>query len=249
VRIATWNLERPSPRSWKRLPRQRARMAAVDADVWVLTETRASVSPSESYYGVHVPPHPTRRPDIDERWVSIWSRWPLRPAGLPPDPRGSLSAVVERPAGDLIIYGTVLPWANDRGDGRRARMWERHYEEIERQSREWTELQRMHPGTPLVVAGDFNQDRDGPGWYGTHRGRELLTEALEVADLECVTAEDVVAGGKLERSHLVDHIALSRTWVERSAVTLRCWEMTDEDGTRLSDHPTVAIDIGSSGQL
>jgi hypothetical protein len=33
VRIATWNLERPSLRSWKRLPRQQDRMAAIAADL------------------------------------------------------------------------------------------------------------------------------------------------------------------------------------------------------------------------
>lgn len=67
VRIATWNLERPSPRSWKRLPRQRNRMSRVDADVWVLTETRASIAPADGYHGVHAPPHPLRRSDTDER--------------------------------------------------------------------------------------------------------------------------------------------------------------------------------------
>jgi hypothetical protein len=62
VRIATWNLERPSLRSWKRLPRQRTRMAEIDADIWILTETRASISPAEGYHGLHSPPHPLRRP-------------------------------------------------------------------------------------------------------------------------------------------------------------------------------------------
>lgn len=88
MRIATWDLERPARGSWKRLPRQLARMDAIDADIWVLTETRASVSPAESYYGLNTPPHPTRRPELDERWVSIWSRWPLWPTALPPQSAG-----------------------------------------------------------------------------------------------------------------------------------------------------------------
>ena len=37
--IATWNVERPKPTGWKIPPAQVRRMAAVDADVWVLTET------------------------------------------------------------------------------------------------------------------------------------------------------------------------------------------------------------------
>jgi hypothetical protein len=243
VRIATWNLERPSRRSWKRLPRQRDRMAAIDADVWVLTETRASISPADGCHGLHAPPHPTRRSDADERWVSLWSRWPLRPTELPPDPRGSVSAIVDRPSDPLILYGTVLPWANDRGDDGQAAAWQEHYAAIEAQGDQWRQLRSLYPHAPLVVAGDFNQDRDGSGWYGTHHGRDLLTAALAGADLDCVTAEDVVATGKLQRSHLVDHIAICRDWAERSEVRLRCWETTDADGIRLSDHPTVVIDL------
>jgi endonuclease/exonuclease/phosphatase family metal-dependent hydrolase len=122
-------------------------------------------------------------------------------------------------------------------------MWERHYREIERQREQWRELRGQYPGTPMVVAGDFDQDRDGSGWYGTHRGRDLLNEALEAADLACVTAQDVVAMGNLADSHLVDHIAIDRAWADRSPVRLHCWEKTDQDGAHLSDHPTVAVDL------
>jgi endonuclease/exonuclease/phosphatase family metal-dependent hydrolase len=91
--------------------------------------------------------------------------------------------------------------------------------------------------------GDFNQDRDGSGWYGSRRGRELLTEALAAARLVCVTSEDVVAAGKLRRNHLVDHIAISEDWHRTFRIEVSCWEPTDVDGTKLSDHPTVAIDL------
>jgi endonuclease/exonuclease/phosphatase family metal-dependent hydrolase len=226
-------------------------MAAIDADVWVFTETRASITPADGYHGLHVPPHPTRRTDEDERWVSIWSRWPLRPTELPPDARGVVSAVVDHPAGPLVVHGTVLPWANDRGNDGQAGAWQEHYAAIEAQGHQWRELRSLYPHAPLVVAGDFNQDRDGSGWYGTRRGRDLLTAALTGADLECVTAEDVVATGKLQRSHLVDHIAISRSWARCSEVKLQCWEATDADGVHLSDHPTVLIDlefVGSSAE-
>lgn len=101
----------------------------------------------------------------------------------------------------------------------------------------------MYPSMPLIVAGDFNQDRDGSGWYGTRRVRGLLTGALETAALTCVTDEDVVAAGKLVQSHVVDHIAISNGWVDQFAVGVCCWEKADDDGTRLSDHPAVAIDL------
>jgi endonuclease/exonuclease/phosphatase family metal-dependent hydrolase len=243
MRVATWNLERPSRRSWKRLPRQRARMAEIDADIWILTETRASIAPADSYHGIHTPPHPVRRPDPDERWVSIWSRWPLKPTSITPNPRGSVAVIVEAPTGPVIVYGSVLAWANEKGEDGQARMWQVHYDEIRRQGREWRSLGEEHPGFPLIVAGDLNQDRDGSGWYGTRQGRELLTEAFAAADLTCLTDEDVVASGKLAESHLIDHIAASRSWVTAADPTLSCWEKTDRDGVRLSDHPTVVVDL------
>ena len=203
MRIATWNLERPSRTGWKIPPRQRARMAAIDADVWVLTETRASVAPSDDHHGLHTPPHPTRRADTDERWTSSWSRWPLEATAVPADPRGTVSAVVHAPAGPVVVYGTVIPWANDKGEDGTARMWEVHHREIERQGREW----RQHPAAPLVVAGDFNQSRDSSGWYGTRQGRALLTDTMHAAGLECLTEADMVAVGELASAHLVDHVS------------------------------------------
>lgn len=243
MRIATWNLERPSPRSWKKGPRQLERMQAIAADIWVLTETRASITPGEGYSGLHSPPHPLRRPDEDERWVSIWSRWPLKATDVPADPRGTASAIVETPDGPVVIYGTVIPYANEVDGEEPAGMWQSHYRSIQRQGAEWLALRQQYPQAPLVVAGDFNQDRDGSRWYGTHQGRTLLADELARADLACVTEEDVVQAGKLTFNHLVDHIAVSRGHLDQHTANLSCWEPTDDDGTRLSDHPTVVVDL------
>lgn len=245
MRIATWNLERPKARSWKRTPRQVARMAAVAADVWILTETRVDVAPGPGLHGAHTPPHPPRRPDEDERWVGVWSCWPLSPTGIAPDPSGSISLVVERPEGPFVIYGTVLPWANEPGEDGRARKWQVHEREVARQGEEWLELRRSFPDLPLIVAGDFNQDRDGSGWYGTPKVRSALTRALDDARLVCVTTEDVVTSGRLADQHLVDHVAVCGSLLASHDVSMSCWPRTDDDGVRLSDHPTVVVDLVS----
>jgi endonuclease/exonuclease/phosphatase family metal-dependent hydrolase len=124
-------------------------------------------------------------------------------------------------------------------------MWELHEHAIQRQGADWLQLRALFPALPLVVAGDFNQDRDGSGWYGTTRVRGLLTDAFAAADLVCVTSRDVVAEGLLRETHLVDHVAISRDWVEQHDVRMSCWERTDTDGVRLSDHPTVAVDLAA----
>ena len=241
VRVATWNVERIAAKSWKRRPRILEHMAAVGADVWILTETRASLSPGPGLHGLHAPPHPSRRPDPDERWVSVWSRWPMEPTAVEASPRGTVAAVVRVPAGPLLVYGTVIPWGNEPDADGRVGMWREHERELERQGIEWRELRRLHPGVPLIVAGDFNQDRDGSGWYWTRRVRALLSEELDRAGLAVATADDMVAAGQLE-THLVDHVAADAGVVRRGA-HVRGWPPRSPDGVRLSDHPGVAADL------
>ena len=248
LRLATWNVERPKPRGWKVPPAQRRRMAEVDADIWVLTETHLDHIPTDEHlHSVFSPPHPERRPD-HERWTAIWSRWPLTPIEDPaPHRRGTVAAIADTPLGPVVLYGTVVAWANEpnHDDGTPARMWEVHLAELDRQASEWAALRTLHPDLPLVVAGDFNQDRDGSGWYGTRRTRDRLTSGLEAAGLVCATADDVVAAGLLRTHHLVDHICVPTSLAGRS--TVGCWENIDDDGQRLSDHPAVAIDLDLGG--
>jgi endonuclease/exonuclease/phosphatase family metal-dependent hydrolase len=244
MRIATWNVERPKPRGWKIPPAQLRRMAEVDADIWVLTETHLSHAPSDEHRSsAFSPPHPERRP-THERWTAIWSRWPLVVVeDPPPHRRGTVAAIVEAPGGPVLIYGTVIAWANEphHDDGTPARQWEVHLGEIERQGREWMRLREAYPDVPLIVAGDFNQDRDGSGWYGTKATRAALTSALANAGLECVTEMDAVATGLLAAHHLVDHICVPAGMPD--SVSVSAWENADDSGQRLSDHPTIAVDF------
>lgn len=244
LRVATWNLERPSARSWKKAPAQREQMHAIDADVWALTETRVGLEPADGYRGLDCPPHPARRP-LDETWTAVWTRWRIEPTDLPATPRGSLPALVDTPIGRLVMYGTVLPWHSEPGDepDRKAKNWEVHAAEVQRQGDEWRRLRELYPDSPLIVAGDFNQDRDGSGWYGTRRVRDLLTEALDGAGLVCVTALDAVAAGLLQNHHLIDHICVSADLLDRFEPTVHCWEPVSDAGVRMSDHPAVAIDL------
>ncbi len=135
---------------------------------------------------------------------------------------------------------TVLPWANEPGADGIVHMWGEHLLAIERQGREWCSLRARYPDAPLIVAGDFNQDRDGSGWYGSRQVRARLTEQLDAAGLTVVTALDVVAHGLLREHHLIDHIAISAGLAAGARVL--CWESRD-DAVRLSDHPTVAVDF------
>ena len=243
MRIATWNLERAKPRGWKIAPAQRKRMAEVDADIWILTETHVAHGPGNRYTGIHTPAITERRP-ADERWVGIWSRFPITPVVEPPSRgRGTLAALIDTPIGELVVYGCVIAWANEPtlADGSAATMWRAHAECIGQIDDDLVTIRDHHPGLPVVLGGDFNQDRDGSGWYGTNAVRQQLSAVLDRHDLACPTALDVVAAGLLRSHHLVDHICVTNSLT--ADLDVHCWETIDEAGVRLSDHPTVAIDL------
>jgi endonuclease/exonuclease/phosphatase family metal-dependent hydrolase len=222
-------------------------MIEVDADIWVLTETHVDHSPGDDYRGVHTPAVPARRP-FDERWVGIWSRHPIEPLTEPTaHGRGTIAAVVAAPLGHVVVFGCVIAWANEPhlDNGSPAKMWQAHMEVIDRIDHDIELIRTRHPDLPIVMAGDFNQDRDGSGWYGTYEVRRRLGDVLERHDLDCVTALDVVAAGLLENRHLVDHICVEKSLA--GAASVRCWDTVDDSGVRLSEHPTVAVDIATAG--
>lgn len=219
-------------------------MALVDADIWVLTETFTDRPPGPGFTAAFSPTHPDRRPDPTERWTAIWSRWPIEPLDEPaPHRRGTVAARVETPIGPLIVYGTVVAYAHERwhDDGRPARAWEVHHAEIERQAEEWRQVRRCYPELPVVVAGDFNQGRDGRRWsYGTNAARHALTDGLGAAGLHSLTDIDLVETGAItDRGH-VEHICISEHL--QPAGDVLAWDRT-ADGIQLSDHPTLAIDL------
>ncbi len=236
--VATWNLERPGVRSWKRVPAIRDKIATISADCWVLTETRRSIEPGDGFYGVHSPDHPSRREDSDECWVSVWSRWPTRKLQVR-ESFWSATALVDAPFGQIIVHGVVLPYRNEPNpNGDSLRVWAEFTKELLLQSEDWTALRREYPEVPLVVAGDFNQNLDGERWYGNADTYRDLGFALKRAGLRCLTTEEMVALGKLKTKHLVDHICVSADLSGNRAV--ECWEPVNSDRVRMSDHAGVA---------
>ena len=237
LRIATWNVERVSLRSWLKLPRILSQIQAVDADVWVLTESRAAFPVAATHPFVkHAPAHPARRPDPDERWVSIWSRYPLADAGIEASPRGTVAALVDSPVGEIAVYGTVVPWSHERAPDGSLELWAVHEAELERQAAEWLDLGSRYDA--VCVAGDFNQSWRTPG-YGTHRLRAKHREVVAAAGLRCLTE-----GVFIDGLPVIDHVMLTGRWSEsRSARIGATWGRRSADGVEMTDHSGVAVDL------
>ena len=95
---------------------------------------------------------------------------------------------------------------------------------------------------PLIAAGDFNQGRSGRRWsYGTKTARRAVTDGLSAAGLACLTEIDLVASGAISEPSHVEHICASTDLEQVGEV--HAWDRTDQSGKRLSDHPTIAVDL------
>jgi hypothetical protein len=235
MRLATWNLEHASV---GKNPRRTELLLSAAADVWVLTETRDSLALSPTHSAVHSDPRPRTR--VGERWVSLWSRFPLLARVEVRDPSRTVCALFDAPSGPLLVYGTVMPWHADRGPDDAAKGWTEQHRVVPEQAAEWKALRDAHPNAALVVAGDFNMSLGGPRYYGTKLGKQLLEVGLTGAGLACVTRTEDVPVGLLGKPH-IDHIAVPAAWSSRSRV-VAAWPGTI-DGVRLSDHSAIVVEI------
>ena len=100
MRIATWNVERPTGREPEQIEALHARMRAVNAeeevDVWILTETHSCISPGNGFQCRATTPitGPERYAEGENR-TTIWSRLPIRRSVPTHDPETAVCAEIE----------------------------------------------------------------------------------------------------------------------------------------------------------
>jgi hypothetical protein len=257
LRIATWNLGRPGPSGVERNAAIITKLAEINADIWVLTETNICISPGHAYNSWSSPANqPFRRPG--ERATMIWSRLPIRrtfptflgmglrdDAANPVYPSYSVLGAHASPAvcaevvtliGPLLIYGTIITWSGDRGPRESSGYEEEQRRSIPLYSDDWA---RMATEGPLCVAGDFNARLRIPAASDT-RGSETrmtrdgLNTALERSELVCTT---------FELAYCIDHICLSRAWAKRAGEPEQFQGCYEADERPVSDHQGVFIDL------
>lgn len=217
-------------------------IGTVGADIWVLTETsdairvhdhRAPSTPIENYHG------------NGECLTAIHSRWPIGRVHTTWDALSCVCAEVTSPVGPLVVYGTVVPYANYRGLKGTSRRWQEHRAAIAELADDLRRIRALRPEAEFVLAGDFNQSRDGSGWYEDAQSVAALTEALQEAGLTCVTQQPRQQLG-LEQRSTVDHICLS----DRLVAALQdvwAWSGSTQEGLRMSDHNGIGVRLSPGG--
>jgi len=169
------------------------------------------------------------------------------------DPETAVCAEVRHCGSLFLIYGTIIPYhaAGTRyryrfegAEVQGKKAWELHYESIANHAADWRRLRDNYPDHRMVVAGDFNQNRDGRRWYGTEKGRGDLRDALAGAKLDCATEgaiKPMEEGDLLNPT--VDHICLDWALVELGPV-VKGWPAGETPGgKRLTDHTGVYVDV------
>ena len=255
MRIATWNIERPSNRLNDRSQRILEKVKEINADIWILTETHDTIIPGTDYHTASTPTVTAspiyHRPG--EHKTAVWSRFPIFEIFEPSTPHRVACPILETPLGKLVVYGTVLPYHGARWPYGTPRNWDAHYAAIATQGADWSRLRRKYPVDGLCVAGDFNQNRPTRTTYGTTWGRLLLDLALKENNLVGVTQSNFAAARKLPQEDLdlvtnsIDHICLNSRWA-KCVTKVGIWPGQTAAGDYLSDHSGVFVDLKSPDQ-
>jgi endonuclease/exonuclease/phosphatase family metal-dependent hydrolase len=235
LRIATWNIERPTLNGWKRNPRIAERIREIDADVWILTETNASIIPTSSRFPqvgyVSLASLPTKDlfHKLGESCTTIWSRYGIKQAIETFEANTAVCAEIDTPIGRMIVYGTILTYANDTGPNGKSKKWVEHRKAIADHRKDWADIAAAFPRHSLCIAGDFNTSFCD-NYYAAEINRSDLLAVLEMLGMKNLTAE-------VQRN--IDHIAVTQTLVKGCTVSVTIW---NED-KQLSDHIGICVEM------
>lgn len=244
LRIATWNLDH-AYNSSRPKHLQVSQILKFAPDILVLTETCAEVDLSSQGYEVV---YPKTKNLYGKYWSSIWYNNKVRLIKVlkTANDEVAVCARFETSHGEMMIYGTIIAYRDFKVKNG-SKPWEEHYKSIKWHGADWLKLIGENHNLPLLVAGDFNQTRDGSNRYSTIQGIELLSAELVRSNLRCLTEEDFGKSGKLgvdpvkgyPRSN-IDHICMSKDFFKE--VEVGAWDHFN-GGRCMTDHNAVYVDI------
>lgn len=252
IKISNWNVERPQAGN-RKTALVRKKIIALDSDIIVLTETSDALVLGDYYpYSISTKPF-DRTPN--EQWVTIWSKYPFIETFPTIDSHRTVCGSIASPVGNLIIYGTIIPYHMAGVSGERYgnlgyKAWEYHEKDLINQGNDWKRIIQQHPTTPFFVVGDFNQTRNNLPGYGTDRVRQILTEILDNLQLRCATAIDFSKEflhpdpktGKTRNN--IDHICVTTSLLEQlKGYKVGAWNHFEENSHRMSDHNGVYLEM------
>jgi hypothetical protein len=245
MRIATWNLQEYKLLNRKSSEKLRAIYSVVNhhnPDIIILTESSTTIKLEKYPHYIHST-QSERVPD--DIWASIWTKYPILATIEIGKKHWGVCGIIDTPKGKLIVYGLIIPYRDaGRNNGKYgilgSKLWELHQKAIHQLDEDIIRIRNKYPKVPIIVAGDFNQHRDGRIIYCPQEYIELLTRVLSKHNMTCLTDINLVDQGLAPKSH-PDHICVSNSLIGNYSVG--AWLHKSEDGIKLSDHIGIFIDF------
>jgi hypothetical protein len=256
LRIATWNFQTDKAFPQWRADAFRLAMNEIGADVWVITEPLLSFSPGTDFRLVA---HSCEAADIqkgtdarwaaDRRWVAIWSKVPARKIEVFREPDRMTCVRVERNGlPEVVIVGTVLPWATDsKWPGKDGKGF---CDALEYQACEWKRLWGTTPAAGFCIAGDFNQSLPYTPHFGPAPSATRLQLTLDSLGLKCLTGNASDPLPAIAGRPSIDHICIGGSLQSLLTPPSRTWKIPrrSEASADIADHfgAWVEFSVGES---
>ena len=219
MRIATWNIER-----LKHIARKDDLYRIIDkqrANILVLTETDSRIYPYYKYIEA-TPPLSDIKPDYykdKENRVTVFSDYPIIEQYETYDNYTALCVEIQTDIGNLIVYGTIMGIFGNREKS--------FLPDLENQM---DDIRRICAnGYNVCVIGDYNLSFCD-NYYYTKAGREMVLKTFGDCGIDILT---------FNRKECVDHIAVSKTFVNDCKVKISEWNLDKS----LSDHKGIVVDF------
>lgn len=225
MKIATWNIERPS-KNGKKVKEIIKFLIDLNADILVLTETNEFINLGPDYNVSHTSILQDKMYKTGERRVSIFSKFPFadKTNGFKTfNSDTSLCVTLKTSLGELAVYGTIIGVLGNRGT--------QFKNDLENQLLDFENINKHTKNFCLI--GDLNISFTD-NYYFTKTGRDKLNSSFEKNQMKNFTADI---------KHNIDHIILTENFVGKQRFVVSYWNETENKQTELSDHKGVMIEI------
>jgi len=223
LRIATWNLGRPTFATQAKNDSLLETLRTVDADILVLTETNSCIDPGEVYASFASTclfqslAIGAEEYQPGENRVTIWSRLPGRRRIDMCNSHSAVCAQITTDWGELNVYGTVIGIYGKNRSRFEPILSQTDFERtLEVQLADWERLAELGN---LCIAGDYNLSL-ADNYHVTRKHRDRILACFKKLDIDVPT-------WKLPKN--VDHIAVSKLFFNSGARTPDTWPRGKSD--------------------
>jgi len=217
MKIATWNIQRPE-KDTTRLVNIQKKLASLDADILILTETNKFIELGSKYQFYHSANLTDPMYKEGEARTSIYSKYRTT-ASIPTfNNETSICEVFNTPFGEIAIYATIIGIFGNRNPNFKT--------DLNFQLKDFEDIGKRYP---LCIVGDYNISFSD-NYYFTIEGRNKLFSAVD--ELNLVNLTEKLANN-------IDHIVVSKSFLTTTRNEIETWNLDK----KLSDHIGVMVKL------